>query len=302
MARNMARRRRVSEPDDYDPAEDGAEDEGTDEEPRRSSRRRRSAEPDDEPDEPRSRRSSRRRSRDEDEPDEDDAHRGRSRRGRSENADEPRRPSGRRGGRDRTSTPSSTAGAGWSGVRANKDAVGDFAPTLKTEPNEEMLVKILDEEPFYTYLEHWLDELPKRKSFVCLGRDNGCPLCAAGDRPKSYAMFNVVDLSDPDNPSVKAWKCGTQNSGVLEAYAKDKKSGPLNREDMYFSILRTGSKAKGWQTTIKPVKARDVEEDWDMDALTSDELDAFEEKCYEADQVITVSSKKQLEEIADLLD
>lgn len=266
------------------------DDEDEDDRPARG-RSRRSR--DEEDDKPRSRRASSRRARDDD--DDDDRPR-RSRR--RDDDDRDRRPRGRsdRGERgSRGGATRSSVGKGWHGYEGLPSG-GDWVKTWAI-PKKPTLIKILDEEPFSTYAEHWLDEQKGKKSFVCLGED--CPLCDdLGDRPSGYALFNILDLTDPDHPKVEVWKTGKRVAGILRNYAEDKKTSPLNREDLYWSIFKSGEKGGNVQTNLNPVKARDLLEDWDCDPFTDEELDEFEEKLHTEEEIITVSPRKDLRAIA----
>lgn len=207
---------------------------------------------------------------------------------------------GGRGGEVRGARAAAPAAKkGWGGYRQTADSVkSDFADNLKIIDNTDMLIKILDEEPVASYAEHWLtikdgkDE--KRRSFVCLGDD--CPLCnKLGDRASVKICFNVADM-DVNPPEVKLWTAGTQVGDILEKFAENEKTSPLNRDDIYWTITRT-KKNDRYTTSVRPVKARDLVEDFDMDPLTEDELIELEESLFEADQIYTVKSKAELNKV-----
>lgn len=224
------------------------------------------------------------------EPEEEAPRRARSSRS-SNDEDEPR--SSRRGQEERPSRPST--GKGWKSFKQKKEASSDWVKNF-TLPEEATLIKILDEEPFSVYSEHWIDELSGKKSFVCLEKD--CPLCDIGEKARVYAMFNILDLTDPEDPKVKPWKVSSTVAEILENYAMDPKTSPINRVDLYWSVFKSGGGKKGKvQTNLNPVKARDVEEDWDCVPFTEDELEDF--TLLNEDDVLTFSSKKALREIAD---
>lgn len=197
-----------------------------------------------------------------------------------------------RGGRGRTS---STARKGWGGYRQTADSVqSDFANNLKIVDNTDMLVKVLDEEPVAAYAEHWLTIDEKRRSYICLGE--GCPICdRLGDRPTVRVAMNVADM-DVNPPDVKIWQFGTQVGDLMEKFAENPKTSPINRDDIYWTITRT-KKNDRYSTTVRPVKARDLEEDFDMEPLNEEELDELEAKRFEQDQVYTVKSKADLNEM-----
>jgi hypothetical protein len=327
VPRTSRRRSQDTETDDYlDAADEGRSrrgrrrDEDPDEgESRRRDRRSRFSddeeddEPEDEPEEerPRRRRGSRedladhpggldefanrrdRRSRSTEDREERSERRGRSSRGRDD-----REERGGRGGRSER-RGGSTARKGWGGYRQAADSVkSDFADNLKILDNTDMLIKILDEEPVASYAEHWItikdgkDE--KRRSYVCLGDD--CPFCnKLGDRPSVKVCFNVADM-DLNPPEVKLWTAGTQVGDILEKFAENPKTSPLNRDDIYWTITRT-KKNDRYTTSVRPVKARDLEEDFDTEPLTAEELDELEENLFEADQIYTVKTKAELNKV-----
>src|SRR5437588_425738 len=157
-----------------------------DEDEPRSSTRRRSR---DEDDEPRGRRRSR---------DEDDEPRGRRGRGRDDDDDDRR---------ERENLRDKAVGEGWESYKNNRERAWN-APDEFEAPNAEkneksVLITFLDDKPFASYNQHWIERKGK-KSFTCLGAD--CPLCdILGDRPSTYACFNVVDMTGEREPMVKVW-------------------------------------------------------------------------------------------------
>jgi hypothetical protein len=300
--RSLNRRSRARDEDeDYTEPDRGRADDGDEEPPRRGRGRSRRDE-DDQDEAPRGRRSRR----DSDE-DEDEAPRGRrsSRRSRDEDEDEPRSRRSRSSRDDDEDEPRGSRGKpnstskGWSGFKAKRQETSDYVKNYALPEDQEEIIKILDEEPFSNYAEHWLDEKKGKKSYVCIGED--CPLCNIGDKPRVYSMFNVLDLRDGEEPTVFPWKVSQTVTDVLEGYAKSERTSPINREDLYFSIRKTGGGKKGRvQTNLNPVKARDLEEDWGIVPFSGKELDAF--PLYEEDDVLEFTSRKTLKVIADDLD
>ena len=286
-SRSRSRRSRFSDDADDDP------DEPDEEEPRG---RRRSRDDDDHPgglDEFANRRDRRSRS---SEPREE---RGGGRGSRSGRGDR-----GGRGGRSERGDRGgrSSARKGWGGYRQTADSLkgGDFADNLKIVDNTDMLIKILDDAPIATYGEHWLtikdgkDE--KRRSFVCLGDD--CPLCnKLGDRASVKSCINVADM-DANPPEVKIWTFGTQVGDVLANFAENEKTSPINRDDLYWTITRT-KKNDRYTTTVRPVKARDLEEDFDTEPLTDEELEDLEDNLFTEDQLFTVKTKSELNKVIE---
>lgn len=286
---------------------DNEPDEERDERPTR----RRRASGDDAPEEERPTR--RRRSRDEDEEDEKPT---RSRRSRSRDEDEdepderPRR-SRRRSGDEDSGRTRRSGTRGFGSYSSKKRSSGDYATEFKPKDNDPVLIKILDEEPFDSYNQHWIDEMGQgeRKSYCCLddpeyfgeAAEDGCPLDDIGDVPKTFALFNILDLSNPRKPENKVWAASPAVADILERAAKDKKSSPLNREDLYFEVEKQ-KKGKRYSWNIVPVKARDLQEDFDMDPLEADELEEFSENLYTDRTAVTkIDSYDDLAEIADSL-
>lgn len=234
----------------------------------------------------------------------------RSRRGRSRSdydADESERSErrGRRGSEDdkpRERTASPTVGKGWGGYNEGKERTkrDDYVNAWKV-PETRTLIKMLDAEPFCSYDEHWPKGITSgKRSFVCLGKDE-CPLCDIGEHASTYALFNILDLSDPDNPTNEFWKVSRTVGDTLLELSKDKPTSPLNREDLYFVVWK--SKVKGrQQTNINTVKARDIKEDYDCDPLTPEEIEEYEQQAYTEDQVVFVTSREDLRDVARDLD
>lgn len=217
--------------------------------------------------------------------------RGRSRRERDDDDDDDE-PRAKR--KSPAARPPSTAGKGWGSYNKQKSEGGDYAEQLKVT-DEATLIKFLEDEPFVVYRQHWLERQGKR-SFTCHG--DGCVLCDdLGDKARLQACFNVVDLSDPDQPEVKVWTVGTRVAGSLKNFAADKKTSPLDRENLYWAVSKSGTGSKT-QYTITPVKERDLAEDWEFEPLTSEEIEDLRKDAYN-DTIVDVQTKKQLEEIVE---
>lgn len=179
---------------------------------------------------------------------------------------------------------------GWGGAKRTKEMSSDFPEELKVG-DEALLIKFLEDEPFASYRQHWIEREGK-KSFTCLEDD--CPLCDIGDRPQGRYAFNILLLSEGE-PVNKVWVVGNRLEGTLENYAKDKKTGPLTR--LYWSVSRTG-KGSNTQYNVSPVKERDLGEDWDVEPLEDDILAKYEKQCWD-DSAVSVQTRKQLQAIAD---
>lgn len=204
-----------------------------------------------------------------------------------------------RGGRRTQSTerPKATkpkVAKGWDAADAAKG--GDFPDELEVTDTA-ILVHFLEDAPFAVYKQHWIERTGKR-SWICLG--DGCPLCEdIGDRPTAKILFNVVDFTDPDDPVNMLWTVGTRVATTLKNLNADKKVGPIDRDDVYFSVSKSGSGTKTVYV-VTPVKARDVLEDWEIEPLSEEEIEDFTAQMY-GDDVVEYHTKNQLTEIADEL-
>jgi hypothetical protein len=266
MARTLTRRRTARSTDAYSPADEPEEanlpdDEEEDERPSRGSRRGNSKRRSDalHTEEARPSRRSRRA------PDEDD---------------------------EDTEPAPKVGGKGWGSYEKTKQATSSFPDDFKAS-GEAVIVHFLDDEPFLVYLQHWIERQGKR-SWTCL--ENRCPLCDdAGDKPSQQVLFNVVDFTDPEDPQVKVWRAGPMIADILKNFAKDKKTSPLNRDDLYFSVSK---QTKNKKTTyyITPVKERDLLDDWDIEPLTDEDLEEFDGKAYDED-ILQVNSRTELKTI-----
>lgn len=188
---------------------------------------------------------------------------------------------------------------GWDGYRTTKAKSGFGADFLKFDDSgEAMLIRFLEAAPFASYRQHWIDRQSGKRSWVCIEDD--CPLCDAGDTPGFRIAFNILLLSD-GKPQNKVWEVGPRLAEQLEAKAKDKRTGPLDRDDIYWAVSRTGKKSKT-AYSIDPVKARDLEEDWEMKPLDAKTIKSYQGKMYDS-AVIKVPARKQLKELAaEMLD
>lgn len=188
---------------------------------------------------------------------------------------------------------------GWDGYRTTKAKSGFGADFLKfNDSGEAMLIRFLEAAPFASYRQHWIDRQSGKRSWVCI--EESCPLCDAGDTPGFRIAFNVLLLSD-GKPQNKVWEVGPRLAEQLEAKAKDKRTGPLDRDDIYWAVSRTGKKSKT-AYSVDPVKARDLKEDWEMEPLEEKAMTFYQGRMYDS-KVIKVPAKKQLKEIAaEMLD
>lgn len=195
--------------------------------------------------------------------------------------------------------PARKANDGWGGTEnIKKTSGGEYADDFKLKDDKQVLIKFLEDAPFDTFNQHWI-ERDGKKSFTCLEDD--CPLCEVGDRPSAQVCFNIISLEKPEEPKVLRWRVGITVANLIKGLTTDKKTSPLSRDDLYFAVKRTVSgsgRGKKYSTAINPVKERDLDEDFDMDPLSEDDIDLLAKEAYTADST-EVQSFDDLSEIAD---
>ena len=193
---------------------------------------------------------------------------------------------------DETETPerSSVIQTGWA---AAKKAVAKSSKTFATDfrfDEDVQLIKFIGNEPM-SFMQHWVNR-PGKKSFISIGE--GDPLVAVGSKPDQKFAFTVLNLSDED-PQLQLMVVGVRLCGQLEKLDSDKKTGPLNRPDMYWAVSKTGTGTKT-SYTINPVKERDLAEDWGIDPVAAAELIKTMKPL--GPEALHTSTKAELAEIA----
>jgi hypothetical protein len=179
---------------------------------------------------------------------------------------------------------------GWEGYRRTKANAPSKWSKLYKVPDDEGLILFLEDGPYASFLQHWCDWVPKghKMSYVCPQED--CPLDEVND-PVARVRFNILDLSG-DVPMLRVFECGMTVTDTLDKYAKDEGLG-----GRYFAIQMVGEKTR--RTQIRPVKNRDLEEDWDMKPLSEDDIAKFDSKLWDENS-LERSSRKELQEVADM--
>jgi len=182
---------------------------------------------------------------------------------------------------------------GWGAYERQKAKSGGYAEFLKLE-EEPTLIKFLQPAPFANFRQHWIDRRQGKRSWVCIEDD--CPLCNLGDDPAFRVMFNVLVLSD-DKPINRVWEMGGAVAEQVKSKMKDKRTAPIDRDDVYWAASRTGKKQQT-RYALDYVKERDLEEDWDIKPLDEEELAKYRAKVYDK-KIIKVPTRKQLLELAE---
>lgn len=186
---------------------------------------------------------------------------------------------------------SSIIQSGWSAAKkAVANASKTYTADFKFEENVQ-LIKFLSAEPM-SFLQHWVNR-PGKKSFI--GWD-GDPLCRVGNKPEQKFAFTVVNLTDlEEEPQVQLMVVGVRLCGQLEKLNADKKTGPLDRPDIYWAVSKSGQGTKT-SYSIMPVKERDLVEDWEIDPAAASQLLSTLKPL--GPEALRVASKSELEEIA----
>lgn len=189
--------------------------------------------------------------------------------------------------------PNVSRGSGWDAVSKQRAARSTGAHRLDIK-DEEVLLKFLEPEPFGLYEQHWVGQ----RSYTCI-EDKGtvCPLCALGYNTRYLVLFNVYDMKAGDN---KFWPAGPNAVREIEDLKETGRNWPIDKAGLYFSIKRTKKENGFFEFKVSPVKERDLQDDFGVEALTEEEIkEAIATKFDES--VIPYSSREQLEEVASKL-
>jgi len=195
-----------------------------------------------------------------------------------------------------------------------KTRADGYYPRLEVSP-EPIVVAFLEEAPFVAYKQHWVEWAKGRKSFVCLRED--CPLCdppshipdearrqIARTTPKF--MFNVVKLREvwEDAPlEVKVLECGSTVASQLAEYARQPRTSPISKPEVYWAVSRKKIQRGGRETyvwTISPVGEADLEKYYRVSPLTDEEREELASQLYTKD-IVKVDPVSAIEELLNSL-
>ena len=209
-----------------------------------------------------------------------------------------------RSGRKRPSqaAPARESSRGWDKYkkRKAKSSRWNDEDQFKVEEGDEELIAFLEAEPFAAWNEHFIRELDGKKSWVCL--DDDCPLCDRGDSPGYKAAFNIAVFDDSGNPEVKYWAATPGPLDEIEEHAFNERYGPLDREGNYFVVSKKKGKNKFFKYKVERITEDQVKDEFGFDPLTPDELAALAGSGFGEKDVYTVSSRKELRDVARELD
>ena len=185
-----------------------------------------------------------------------------------------------------------TVQEGWDAVTALEDAKNSEFPTDFKFSDDTQLIKFLQDRPFATYEQHWIERPKGKKSFVCLG--DGCPLCEIlGDKPRGKFAFNILVLVG-DTIGVQVLTAPPSLARQIKKAHDDERKGPLDREFWEISRMGTGPTT---QYTLNYVRGRDLPEEWKLSLDTVNEQIATAEP-FTAEEVVRETSRSELLEIA----
>jgi hypothetical protein len=192
---------------------------------------------------------------------------------------------------DAESPRTSNLQAGWDAANKTVLSSKTYTNDFKFTP-EPKLIKFLDNAPFASYAQHWIEREGKR-SFPCrLELDGSCPLCDIGDVPTGRAIFTVVDLSE--EPTVYMLPATSKLFNQLRDLNSDKITGPLDKHYWRVSVSKV---KKSTSYNFQLVKQRDLQEDYDMDIAEIEAVVATFEPL--TDKVIYFPPRAELQEVAD---
>ena len=189
-------------------------------------------------------------------------------------------------------TVGTTVQEGWDAAEALLKVETTEFPTDFRFSDEPQLVKFLQDRPFATYEQHWIERPKGKKSFVCIG--DGCPLCEIlGDKPRGKFAFNVLVLTG-EVQGVQVLTAPPSLARQIKKAHDDERKGPLDREFWEISRMGTGPTT---QYTLNFVRGRDLAEEWKLSQDTVNELVAKAEP-FSAEDVVRETPRSELLEIA----
>ena len=190
-------------------------------------------------------------------------------------------------------TQSNNIQEGWDAADSLLNSNTSEFPTDFRFSEETQLIKFLQDRPFATYQQHWLDAIIKgKKSFVCMG--DGCPLCEIlGDKPRGKFAFNIFVITG-ETTGVQVLTAPPSLARQIKKAHDDERKGPLDREFWEISRMGTGPTT---QYTLNYVRGRDLAEEWKLS------LDDVNEQIstavpFTADEVVRETPRSELLEIA----
>ena len=147
-----------------------------------------------------------------------------------------------------------------------QENTSDFPTDFKFSESPQ-LVKFLEDQPFASYEQHWIERPKGKKSFVCIGE--ACPFCdVLGDKPRGKFAFNVLVLSG-ESQGVQIMTAPPSLARQIKKAHDDERKGPLSKE--FWEVSRLGS-GPTTQYTLNFVRGRDLTEEWKLSTDAVQEL------------------------------
>jgi hypothetical protein len=160
-----------------------------------------------------------------------------------------------------------TVQQGWDAFDSLVQENSSEFPTDFKFSEEPQLVKFLEDQPFASYEQHWIERPKGKKSFVCIG--DTCPMCdIIGDKPRGKFSFNVLVLSG-DVQGVQILTAPPSLARQIKKAHDDERKGPLSKE--FWEVSRLGS-GPTTQYTLNFVRGRDLAEEWKLSSDAVQEL------------------------------
>ena len=205
--------------------------------------------------------------------------------------EEPEAPRSRTSKHDANDDAGLAVAKGWSGYRRTKANAPSPWTKLYKVADEEKIIMFLEDGPYASFLQHWCEWVPRgqKQSYVCLQDD--CPLDEVDSKPAARVRFNILDCQG-DVPTHVTFECGVSVAEALEEYSEDE---PLSGR--YFAVAMKGPK-NSRRTQIRPIKVRDLREDWDFEPLSKDDIAKFDNKLLD-DESLEINTRSDLRKVAD---
>lgn len=183
------------------------------------------------------------------------------------------------------------------------------APYVDLTDCEPHIIKIHDEKPPVNVGKHFLGR--GRPPMTCsMIRDDEtdqiikhCPLCKRGHKRSEKMMVNATDMSNPTE--LLTFEFGPEIGDALQDFTKGPRDDqgkptyiPINDISRYWEVKRSDGARTSYK--VRPLKARDLAEDFDVLPLDEDAIDTLTEKLY-GKETVWINSDKQLQAAADAL-
>lgn len=186
------------------------------------------------------------------------------------------------------------AGPGWT-QRESKREGGSYSRYSIEEGSANNLIHFAENGYFTAFDRHWVNKVP----YVCYGDD--CPLCARGVKAQAAYLFNIIDLTGPSEPELVVWEASANPFKAIKERAEDSKYNPINKPDLYFEVTKKKQDNGFTAYALTPVKARDLQEDYNVEPLDAEELKRLTETLFTS-EIVYVADREKLVEAADKLE